>query len=349
MHLGAPLPALKHLILDKTEGTPFFIEEIVQELVEQGVLVRDALGAGLALPTEGAASSAPTDLHIPPTVQGVLAARIDRLAPDEKALLQRLSVIGRQFPMSVIRQVIAQPEAELYRLLASLQRKEFLYEQPAFPEVEYIFKHALTQEVAYGTVLQEQRKVLHERTGQGLETVYAATLPEHYSDLAHHYRRSANTEKAIEYLHLAGQQAVQRSANLEAISQLNAALELLMTRPETPERAAQELTLQLALGPAFMAAQGYTAPAVEQYYRRARALCAQLGDSLQRFPALWGLWVFHLIRGELRMTQALAEECLQVAEQTNDAGLLLEAHVAVGTTCLFRGEFVRAGGRWSRA
>ena len=131
-------------------------------------------------------------------MQAILAARIDRLAPDEKALLQQLSVIGREFPLSLIRQVLTQPEADLYRLLASLQRKEFLYEQPAFPEVEYIFKHALTQEVAYGTVLQEQRKLLHERTGQALETVYTATLHEHYSDLAHHYRRSANTEKAID-------------------------------------------------------------------------------------------------------------------------------------------------------
>jgi predicted ATPase len=193
---------------------------------------------------------------MPPTVQGILAARIDRLAPDEKALLQQLSVIGRQFPVSLIRQVLTQPEADLYRLLASLQRKEFLYEQPAFPEVEYIFKHALTQDVAYGTVLHEQRKRLHERTAQALETVYAATLSEHYSDLAHHYRRSANTEKAIEYLQLAGQQAVQRSANTEAIRDLTAALDLLLTRPETSERAAQELTLRLAVGPALRACPG---------------------------------------------------------------------------------------------
>ena len=99
----------------------------------------------------------------------MLAARIDRLAPEEKALLQQLAVIGREFPLGLIRQVLTQPEDELYRLLSSLQRKEFLYEQPAFPEVEYIFKHALTQEVAYGTVLQEQRKLLHERTGQAME------------------------------------------------------------------------------------------------------------------------------------------------------------------------------------
>ena len=328
------LTPVKALILEKTQGTPFFMEEIVQELVEQGVLVRTDLGAGLVLPTEGAASSAPTALHIPPTIQGVLASRIDRLAPEEKVLLQQLAVIGREFPLSLVRQVITQPEDELYRLLSSLQRKEFLYEQPAFPESEYIFKHALTQDVAYGTVLQEQRKLLHERTGQALEALYVATLHEHYSDLAHHYRRSANTEKAIEYLHLAGQQAVQRLANPEAISHLTTALELLLMHPETLERAAQELTLRLALGPPLMAAQGWAAPTVEQNYLCARTLCARLGDPPHHFPALWGLWLFHLNRGELRTTQVLAEECLQLAEQTNEAGLLLEAHFATGVTCL---------------
>ena len=177
-------------------------------------LVRDTVGARLRLPL-----TKPADLHIPSTVQGVLAARIDRLAPDEKALLQQLAVIGREFPVSLIRQVITQPEDELYRLLASLQRKEFLYEQPAFPEVEYIFKHALTQEVAYGTVLQERRKALHEQTGRAIEALYR-DLEEHYSDLAHHYSRSGNTAKAVEYLSLAGQQAAQRSANADAISHL---------------------------------------------------------------------------------------------------------------------------------
>jgi tetratricopeptide (TPR) repeat protein len=326
---------LHQLILGKTEGTPFFMEEVVQELFEQGVLVRDAVGARRAVPL-------PTDLHIPPTVQGILVARIDRFAPDEKALLQQLSVIGREFPLSLIRQVILQPEDELYRLLASLQHKEFLYEQPAFPEVEYIFKHALTQDVAYGTVLHERRKLLHEHTDQALEALYGTALHEHYSDLAYHYRRSVNTEKAIEYLQLAGQQAVQRSANPEAITHLTTALELLMTRPETPERAAQELTLRLAVGPALMAAQGFAAPAVEEHYTRARALCAQLGDSPQRVPVLWGVALFHGGRGDMRTAQVLADECLQIAEQTNEAEMLLQAHNVVGVICQWRGEFVRA-------
>ena len=115
-------------------------------------------------------------------MQGVLAARIDRLAAGRESPLQQLAVIGREFPLSLVRQVIPQPEEELYRLLSSLQHKEFLYEQPAFPEVEYIFKHALTQEVAYGTVLQERRKALHERTARAMEALYSATLDEHYSD-----------------------------------------------------------------------------------------------------------------------------------------------------------------------
>ncbi len=225
---AAPLQSLKQQILTKTEGTPFFMEEVVQELFEQGVLIRDSVvGAKLASPSASRVSPTPTDLHLPPTVQGILAACIDRLAPDEKALLQQLSVIGREFPLSLVRQVVPQTEEEWYRLLSSLQRKEFLYEQPAFPEVEYIFKHALTQEVAYNSVLIERRKALHERTAQALEVLYATSLAEHYSDLAHHYSRSGNRQKAVDYLQLAGQQAVQRSANAEAIAQFNAALELL--------------------------------------------------------------------------------------------------------------------------
>src|SRR5262249_1322833 len=132
-----PLHTLKQLILDKTQGTPFFMEEIVQDLFEQGVLIRTDAGAALRGGSqEGARIGAP--LQIPTTVQGVLAARIDRLAPDEKALLQHLAVIGREFPLSLARQVVAYSEEEFYHLLSSLQRKEFLYEQPAFPEVEYL-------------------------------------------------------------------------------------------------------------------------------------------------------------------------------------------------------------------
>jgi predicted ATPase len=301
-------------------------------LFEQGVLVRDGRETRHV-------ASLPTDLHIPPTVQGVLAARIDRLTPDEKALLQQLAVIGREFPVSLLRLVITQPEEELYRVLTSLQRKEFLYEQPAFPEVEYLFKHALTQEVAYGTVLHERRKALHERTAQAIETLYSANLDEHYSELAHHYTRSGNTEKAVEYLHLAGQQAVQRSANVEAITHLTTALELLTTLPDTRERAQHELLLHLTLGVPLQATRSYSSPEVKATYTRARELCQQVGETRQLFPVLFGLRTFHQVRGEFRTARELGEQLLGLAQQEQDPILLMEAYWALGCTLFHLGEF----------
>ncbi len=336
------LAGLKQQILEKTEGTPFFMEEVVQELFEQGVLVRDGLGAGprVGPGKPGAHTGAP--LQIPTTVQGVLAARIDRLAPEEKALLQHLAVIGREFPLRLARQVVSLSEEMLYSLLASLQRKEFLYEQPAFPEVEYLFKHALTQEVAYGTVLQERRKALHERTAQVIEALYSASLDEHYSELAQHYSRSGNTPKAIDYLYRAGQQAVQRSAHAEGAPHFTAALEFLKTLPDTPERAQQELALQIALGAPLMATKGYAAPEVETVYTRARELCQQVGETPQLLPVLYGLWSFHLIRGELQRARELAEQFLRLSQRVQDPALLPEAYHILGEPLLWLGELAPA-------
>src|SRR5712691_7233883 len=216
---------LKQFILEKTEGNPFFMEEIVQALVEQGVLAREtSVGAApRGRPPEGTHIGVPlqekllADLHLPTTVQAVLASRIDRLPTEEKDLLQTLAVIGKEFSLGLLKRVVDQSEDTLQRLLSHLQAAEFIYEQPAFPEPEYTFKHALTQEVAYNSMLIERRKVLHERTAQAMEVLFHNRLEDHYGELAHHYSRSGNTEMAVEYLQRAGQQAVQRSAHQEAI------------------------------------------------------------------------------------------------------------------------------------
>ncbi|MBI3797001.1 MAG: AAA family ATPase, partial [Deltaproteobacteria bacterium] len=330
----ASLRPLQRLMVERTEGTPFFMEEVVQTLAEEGVLVGDRGSYRL---THHALT-----LHVPTTVQGVLAARIDRLAPDEKALLQQLAVIGREFPLSLIRLVLPQPEEELYRLLSSLQRKEFLYEQPAFPESEYIFKHALTQEVAYGTVLQERRKVLHEQTARAIEALNLATLDDHYSALAHHYSRSGNTEKAVEYLSLAGQQAARQSAHAEAVHHVTAALAWLGSLPDTAARARQELTLHLSLGASLMATKGYAAAEVEQSYARARGLCLQVGEPFQVAQVLFGLGSFNGVRGNHAATLALGEQFLAVAHRHQDATLSLVVHLVLGATLLWRGEFAPA-------
>jgi class 3 adenylate cyclase/predicted ATPase len=330
----ASLTALKPLILEKTEGTPFFMEEVVQTLAEEGVLVGERGQYRL--------EKAPTALHISPTVQGVLAARIDRLAAEEKEFVQQLAIIGREFPLSLVRRVVSQPEEELYRLLASLQRKEFLYEQLAFPESEYSFKHALTQEVAYGTVLQDKRKVLHERTAQAIERLYRTKLEDHYSQLAYHYSRSGNTPKAVVYLHLAGQQAVRHSANAEALTHLTAALEFLKTLPDSPERTQQELALQLTLGVPLVAVKGYGAPELEQVYVRALELCRQLGETSQLFLVVAGLWQFYLVRAEHQRARELGEQLLSLAQTAQDSALLLAAHRALGESCHDLGELPAA-------
>ncbi|HEV8718561.1 MAG TPA: hypothetical protein VGX03_37795, partial [Candidatus Binatia bacterium] len=330
------LTALRQLILEKTEGTPFFMEEVVQTLREEGVLSADpAVGARRAAPL-------PTALHIPPTVQGVLAARIDRLAAEEKALLQHLAVLGREFPLGLVRQVVAQPEEEVYRLLSSLQSKEFLYEQPAFPDVEYTFKHALTQEVAYNSLLLERRKGLHEHVGQAIEEVYRGQLDEHYSDLAHHYTRSGNSEKAITYLSLAGQQAAQRSANAEAVTHLTAALELLAALPASPAHTLQELMLQIALGAILMTVKGYTALETKRAYTRAWELCQQVGETPHIGPVLWALTLFYRVGGGHETAREPTEQLLASAQRQQDPVLLLAGHTLLGSHLWWTGDLTAA-------
>ena len=154
--------------------------------------------------------------------------------------------------------------------------------------------------------------------------------------------RSGNTPKAVEYLQLAGQQAVQQSANAEAISHLTTALELLRTLPDTPERAQQELTLQITLGPALMNTKGYGAPEVEKAYTRARELCRQVGETPQLFRVLWGLWYFYFVRAEFQTARELGTQCLTLAQRAQDPALLMEAHFVLQGPLFLLGELTPA-------
>jgi predicted ATPase len=272
-------------------------------------------------------------------VQGILASRIDRLAADVKELLQTLAVIGKNLPLGLIKRVTAKGEDKLERMLSDLQTSEFIYEQPALSEPEYAFKHALTQEVAYNSLLIERRKILHERTANQIEALFKLRLEDYYGDLAHHYRRSDNRQKAVEYLRLAGQQAVQRSANTEAINYLTSALEFVKAMPDAPQRARQELALQTILGPALIATKGNGALEVRAAYERAVDLARQLEDDKQLFPVLFGLRSSHLVRGELRRALDLGEQLLRLAENQEDDGLKIEANLAQGHTLSLLGEF----------
>jgi predicted ATPase len=215
---GRDLVPLKRIIVEKTEGNPFFMEEIVQALFEQEALVRDG-----AVKLAKSLSS----IQIPPTVQAVLASRIDRLAPGVKDLLNMLAVIGKEFPLGLVRHMAGKPDDELQQMLMVLQAAEFIYEQPAFPDVAYVFKHALSQQVAYGSTLQERRKALHERIANVLEAHFPETVETQPELLGHHYTQAGLGVEAIPHWQRAGERALQRAANFEAVNHLNNGLRLL--------------------------------------------------------------------------------------------------------------------------
>jgi len=328
------IEGLKRLIIERTEGNPFFMEETVQILFDEGALVRNGT-VHLTKPL--------AELKIPPTVQAILASRIDRLPPDEKELLQTLAVIGREFTLSLIRRVFdARKNDELERMLAELQMAEFIYEQPATGDIEYIFKHALTQQVAYNSVLIERRKLLHERAGVALESIFAGQLEDHLDELAHHYIRSDNLIKAVEYLERTGRQAAQRSAHEEGAESLSSALELLKRLPESSERDRRELSLLTTLSPVLMVSKGWVAPETESVCVRAYELSQRSGTALQHFSSLVGWFGIAFVAGRLRAAREREAQVLSFARRQQEPSFLLEAHHHCWSTALLLGELAAA-------
>ncbi|MGD8983090.1 MAG: hypothetical protein PVI53_03650, partial [Desulfobacteraceae bacterium] len=213
-------PELEQRIVEKTGGNPFFVEEIVRELIERGDL--EKVG-------EQYICNKPIDqCEIPSTVQGVLAAKMDRLSEDLKRTMQVASVIGRDFAFRLLKSIMELGE-ELRAHLTNLVGLEILYEKALYPELEYIFKHALTQEVAYDSLLNQRRQQIHGRIAQTIEELYTDRLEEHYEMLAHHYERSGNAAKAVEYLILAGEKSNGNSAARAACEFFSKAFELVET------------------------------------------------------------------------------------------------------------------------
>ena len=329
----AELDPRRRMIIERTQGNPFFIEEMLQSLFDEGVLARNGV-VKIARPF--------SQLRLPRTVQGILAARIDRQSSEHKHLLQTLAVIGRESRLDLIGQIVPIAEPQLQQMLAELGASDFIYEQPAYPQVEFVFKHALTQEVAYNSVLIERRKQLHERIGAAIEEIWSGRLDDHLSELARHYERSGNTRKALDYLGRAGHQARTRSSHAEAAWLFTSALELLKTLPETPERVQQELALQLGLGPALQCIKGWTAPEVASVYARARELCRQLGETTQLFTVLYGLSRVSFVRAQYQTAREQTQQLLSIAQNLPDADVLLVAHWALGQTLSMLGEHVPA-------
>ena len=328
---SADLDSLKRLVTDRTGGNPFFIEEIVQALFEQGILARNGT-VKLVRPLAQA--------HLPVTVQGVLAARIDRLPANDRNLLHTLAVLGHEFPLGLVQRVAPVPAAELEWGLSRLQTGDFIYEQPAVNDVEYVFKHALTQEVAYNSVLIERRKVLHERTAQALEALFVDSIDEHLVDLSFHYSRSGNDARAIDYLIRAAEQAQQRSAYSQSMAYLEEALTRLNGQPSGPERDRKEIAIRWKLADAAMIVNGYTAAEYEHQLTRRYELALRLGDTTQIFYSLVGMSVQAAFRLELSKAQDIGWKLLGMAEHEHDRDMQLEAHGSLANILWLMGDFL---------
>lgn len=325
------LSELKQLIIDKTEGNPFFIEEYVRTLFDRGVLIR---GDTTVL------TRAPSMIRMPVTVQGVLAARIDRLPPDQKAFLQMLAVLGMASPLRLIERMTQRSEAELQLVLDELHAADFIYERPEFPDVEYVFKHSLTRETAYGELLGDDRRGLHSRAAEAIEAHFGERLDDHCGELAHHYACSDNEPKAIAYLQRAGALAMQQSAYVAAIDHLTLALSLLPGLPDQSVRDAQELPLQSMLGSALMATRGFAAAGVGEAFERARDLCRDSTDTADLVRVLAGLGLLFINRGELSQARDSGEQLLSLAKRRQLPELLVSGHELLGLTLLRTGDLV---------
>jgi hypothetical protein len=275
-------------------------------------------------------------------VHTVLAARIDRLPPEAKQVLQTAAVIGTELRMSLLQAITAVPEEALWQSLQYLHTAEFLYETRPAPDRTYVFKHVLTQEAAYQSLLKRTRQQVHQRIAQVLEAQFPATAQRQPEVLAQHYTEAGLAEPAVGYWQQAGQRANERSAHVEAITHLTRGLEVLKTLPDTAERVQHELGLQSALGLALMVTKGWAAPEVEHAYTRARELCQQVDETLQLFPVLIGLRAFYTMRGDLHTSRDLGAYLLRLAQRGQDPALLSAAHYALGAPLYFLGELVLA-------
>jgi class 3 adenylate cyclase/tetratricopeptide (TPR) repeat protein len=363
---------LEEFILEKTEGVPFFIEELIKSLKDLKIIERENKRYRITKDIK--------EVTIPATVQDVIMARVDSLPEETKGLLQTASVVGREFSYDLIKRVTGIIEQELLSHLSVLKDSELLYERGIYPQSTYIFRHALTQEVAYNSLLLKRRKEIHEEIGKGIEALYPDRLEEHYELLAYHYARSANTDKAVQYLDLANQKAIRFNAMEQAKAYFDEAMGYLDTLPETEENKKRRISLLVNQGEVFLLllktpeyydlliryefmAKGLDNQALlGAFYSRfghcgwssgqfdqgintltkAAELCEAAGNvEGAGFAYTWLGWT-HLYRGHYDRVLAAKEGLIRTMEQRFDPTCYVRGLVAASRACIYLG-------RWDEA
>jgi tetratricopeptide (TPR) repeat protein len=329
---NASLESLKKLLIERTQGVPFFLEESVRTLVETGTLVGESGAYHLVqdLPS----------IQVPPTVQAVLAARIDRLPQEEKQLLQIASVIGNEVPFTLLQTIAEIPDGALHPSLTHLQATEFLYETSLFPERIYTFKHALTHEVAYGSLLQERRRVLHTRIVDALEAFGSERVVEQVERLAHHAMRGEVWDKALVYCRQAGEKARMQSGRREAMGYFEQALSALQHLPKQRDTIEQAIELRLTMRTVLRELGGLER--VLALLHEAEVLAEAL-DNPRRLGQVSLYFIVHFaFKGAYDQAIAAAQRTFALATTSGDVALDAMANLFLGVTYQAQGDYRRA-------
>jgi predicted ATPase len=336
---------LAPVIHARTDGNPLFMVNMVDYLLaDTGLLV----SSQHVSEAEWAETLRTHRLDALRSIRQMIERNLERLKPEEQAVLEGASVAGAEFSAAAVAAALERPQNEVEACCKQLSRREqFVSEEGAitWPDgtvaASFRFHHALYQEVLYGRLPVGHQVQLHRRIAMREEAGYGEHASEVATELADHYRRANDKQKAIQYFRLAGERAVARGATVEAEGHYVGALELLGELPETAERDRRELEVQLAVGPVLIAVKGWAASETERAHIRARELCDRLRDSPELFPALFGVWAMYLVRGELQTAYELAEQLLR-AQSAQDPPLMTYARMARGATSYWMGKFLPA-------
>lgn len=339
-----PYPSdLRRLLHQRTTGNPLFLATVIDELVRRQLLVEKEDSWMVSGDVSAIARIVPTSL------EHLIHQHVEPLSSDDQAILETASVVGPSFSVAAVATGVEQGEAEIEARCTTWTRQDqFLYAEgvETWPDGTvtacYRFRHALYHEVVYARVSAGQRVRLHRQIGNGLEARYGVQATTIAAELAVHFERGGADQHAVMYLHQAAENARQRSAYLEALAHLTRGLEIATRLPDTLERARYEFALQRDRGVTLVALKGYAAPEVAQAYGRARILCDQLGSSAERFPAIYGLYAFHIVRAELQTASELGMQLFQLGQDQIASAFTPVAHFGLGAIFFHTGEPVRA-------
>jgi predicted ATPase len=280
-------------------------------------------------------------LAIPTTLQDSLMARLDRLS-HVKGVAQLGAAVGREFPYELLRALSPLREASLQEALSQLVEAEILHQYDMPPRATYVFKHALLQEAAYGTMVKSKRREVHGKIVLALQEKSPEVVADEPEILAHHCEAAGLIREAVDYWYRAGQKALTSSAHVEAVSHLTKGLRSLKSLPASPQRSQLELNLQMALGLGLIATHGYSSEQVLNTFARAHELCSELGESAQLFSVVFGLFMFHAVRSDRKETRETTSQLLRLAKRSGDPNLLVEAYAAMSVSELLQGAHASA-------